>query len=320
MAGAIPRRGLDMTRDRNHFARSILAASDLSEASDEAVQQAARIARRGGAVFHVVSAYPAPETGLTGATKGPSDAVTSEVQSALLVQLRRILGKDEQPATAEIRFGSPASVILERAREVGAELLVLGVHRGREVQAEFLGTTADKVLRSAEVPCLALRRPVPIPIGCIGVATDFSTAGDRAVDLGMEWGKWLGGNDGEGSARLHVVHVLDPAREAELDECQARLTNNVEAHAAGWASQRSPQITSEILLGSDPATELVGLAQRKEIQLLVVGTHRKSAWQRSNLGSVSSALARRSHSPVLLVPAAAGAVDANALNSDPPAG
>ena len=54
----------------------------------------------------------------------------------------------------------------------GADLLVIGAHRGPSLEAKILGTTADRLIRAAEVPCLIVRHEVPIPARLIGVPID----------------------------------------------------------------------------------------------------------------------------------------------------
>jgi nucleotide-binding universal stress UspA family protein len=60
-----------------------------------------------------------------------------------------------------------------------------------------------------------------------------------------------------------------------------------------------------VLREGDPATEIVAAAKEFDAGLIVIGTHRRGALARFFLGSVSHAVVRRSHCPVLLVTDAA---------------
>lgn len=62
---------------------------------------------------------------------------------------------------SEIRIveGQPAQVILEAAREMGADLIVMGSHRHTALGETLLGTTTRKVLHVSEVPVLVVRIP-----------------------------------------------------------------------------------------------------------------------------------------------------------------
>ncbi|MEX2583911.1 MAG: universal stress protein [Gemmatimonadota bacterium] len=293
-----------MAPSEQHHPRSILVGSDLSEASDRIIQEAARIADRGGARLHVVSAYPPSVSSFDrNAEQLPSDAVLAEVNRALPAQIRRILPEPLHPETQEVRFGSPARIILDRAREIEADLLILGPHRGRDVHAHFLGTTADEVLRDSEIPCLALRGTLPIPIGRIGVATDFSEIGNAALACALDWATWLGAAGGEDDTIVCAAHVRAPDEGGDTDDPASQLESSIRAVTTGRDLPMGIQPSSEVLEDADIASALAGWAERSGLDLLVIGTHGKSGWQRSNLGSVSSALARRAACPVLLVPA-----------------
>jgi nucleotide-binding universal stress UspA family protein len=54
-----------------------------------------------------------------------------------------------------------AEVILEIAEEIGAELIVVGLHRLSPVRKALLGSTAQRVLLEATCPVLAVRSTSP---------------------------------------------------------------------------------------------------------------------------------------------------------------
>jgi len=56
----------------------------------------------------------------------------------------------------ELRAGHAAEVITRSAREVDADLIVLG-HKGHFLHDHLLGSTADRVAEHSEVPVLIIR-------------------------------------------------------------------------------------------------------------------------------------------------------------------
>lgn len=296
-----------MTEERTPLIGSIVVGSDLSAASDRIIRDAAGIARSGRAELHVVSAYAIPNAAIR---DGPSPElpreVLDEVERALPAQLRRII-PDDWPASAEVRFGPAAEVILQRAREVDAGLIVLGPHRGRDVHAHFLGTTADEVLRRSEVPCLALRGALTLPICRIGVATDFSETGNRAVHCALSWAHWLGVSttEPERRTRYYIVHVLPSNAEERLPELQRQLDDTLQQARGEDEGAFELEERSDLILANDIAAALTRWAANCELDLLVIGTHGQSGFQRPVLGSISATLARSSPCPILLVPSGA---------------
>jgi nucleotide-binding universal stress UspA family protein len=63
---------------------------------------------------------------------------------------------DEAGAESEVRSGQPATVILEYAKEIAADLIIVASHRPG-LEDYFLGSTAARVVRHAECPVLVDR-------------------------------------------------------------------------------------------------------------------------------------------------------------------
>ena len=63
---------------------------------------------------------------------------------------------DQAGAESEIRSGHPPTVILEYAKEIGADLIIVASHRPG-LQDYFLGSTAARVVRHAQCPVLVDR-------------------------------------------------------------------------------------------------------------------------------------------------------------------
>ncbi|NTU81996.1 MAG: universal stress protein [Chloroflexales bacterium] len=61
--------------------------------------------------------------------------------------------------TTEVRFGWPALSILDYARDCAVDVIALATHGRSGAERLFLGSVADKVVRSAAVPVLLYRPP-----------------------------------------------------------------------------------------------------------------------------------------------------------------
>lgn len=79
------------------------------------------------------------------------------VEKNLAVARKELLRHAEKAgAESEIRSGHPPTVVLEYAKEVGAELIIVGSHRPG-LQHYLLGSTAARVVRHAECSVLVDR-------------------------------------------------------------------------------------------------------------------------------------------------------------------
>lgn len=139
---------------------SILVAVDDSEQAQWAIEQAVHLAERVGArvsLVHVVDVAPslAPEVALA----DPLD------RESLLNAASRLLGKKAAHIPAEllgqeiICEGSAPKQIIATARQIGADLIVIGTH-GRGLIGRFLlGSVAAAVVRNAPCPVLSIGDP-----------------------------------------------------------------------------------------------------------------------------------------------------------------
>ncbi|MDR1489202.1 MAG: universal stress protein [Desulfovibrio sp.] len=60
-------------------------------------------------------------------------------------------------ATGVVLPGNPAETILQRAKGVEADLIIIGTHGRKGFDNIFFGSVAEKVVRSASVPVLVAR-------------------------------------------------------------------------------------------------------------------------------------------------------------------
>lgn len=296
--------------------RSVLAATDLTPASDDVLGSAARLARASGARLHVIhafdlelSAYP----GIEGSVPTFQGRI-AEAEERLGRQLARTLPEGMEASSREVVIYVAHRAIVDRAAQVQADVIVLGPHRNRT--SGLLGTTADRVIRSAPCPCLVVRRPLELPLWRVLVPMDLSAPAGRALDTALGWVDGLGAGNGDlpvSAAEVEVVHVIPrflrsgplPASHTTIG---LRLSEQVESLLAERGS--AVPVRAELLWGDGAAGEIVRYAEQQAAGLIVLGTHGHGALKRALIGSVASAVARTAPCPVLLVPPARWTVHA----------
>lgn len=283
--------------------RSVVVGTDLGAASDGTVHSAAELARRHGAELHVVHAYEEPGFG---AEVRDVVALQRSHRSALQAQLDRALpaGFTAIPRTV---LGPPAESILRVAEEVSADLLVLGPHRTRGLADGLLGSTADRLVKSARVPCLVLSHPLDQPLRRVVVPSDLTPSARGAVRVALGWADAQRTPEGDPPAEVLLVHVLS-AGEASADQGAATgVRRALQAIADGEAERgghTGVPTSVEVVVSGATADELLRFADSRDADLLVMGTQGDGTLMRALQGSVSSAVVRRALLPVLLVPPA----------------
>ncbi|MGL4318900.1 MAG: universal stress protein [Pseudomonas sp.] len=149
--------------------RSILYATDLGLYAPYVLQHAMTLARSYRAELHVVHAvepmglfaesvlqtYLDDKTMEELRSKGLSSVMAS-IEQRVLEGFRDELGELQQDTevirNVRVVQGDPARVILEAARKLGVDLLVVGSHSHGGAQDTALGRTALRVLQLAEIP------------------------------------------------------------------------------------------------------------------------------------------------------------------------
>ena len=134
----------------------ILLPTDGSDASSRAVEQAVGLARETGAGLHVLFVLEdvphAPET--------MDDAVEGQLREIGEAAIEEIEERAEAAGVdlvTEMREGVPHETILEYAEEADVNAIAMGTHGRSGLDRYLLGSVAERVVRSAEVPVLTVR-------------------------------------------------------------------------------------------------------------------------------------------------------------------
>jgi universal stress protein A len=138
----------------------ILVPTDFSDASDHAFGYATALAAQLGASLIICHVYQLP-TSLAGAELStlPSAVSTVEIDRAARIGVQQVIAryaKEDVPVAAVVRPGDPEVEIRSIAREVGADLIVLGTHGRTGLMRALVGSVTDDVIHHSEIPVLVL--------------------------------------------------------------------------------------------------------------------------------------------------------------------
>lgn len=262
--------------------KTILAATDLGEQSRTPLRTAARLAQLAGAELHLLNVADNP----------PPDA-----DARLREHFRLVAPHAREPESVRVIPGSPAEIIVEHAERLDADAVILGPHRTAGTGGE-MGGTAASVVRSASCPCLVAATELRLPLEHIVAPIDLSDAASGALSVALSWASAL--RPRGGTAHLTALHVTPHPTSSSTDRAVHAEVERARARAGGAALV---EISERVELGSDPIEEILRSAASESVDLLVMGT-RGATGAASGLGSVSTAVARSTPCPLLLVPPA----------------
>jgi nucleotide-binding universal stress UspA family protein len=140
--------------------RTILVPTDLSEGAEEALDYACELGAKLGATIHLLNVIGIPAMGVpelgVALTSTVIDSLIEDNQRSLdaLVAAKRTKCTIGQ---ALLKTGDARDAINETAKELGADLIVMGTHGRRGISRALLGSVAETVVRSAPCPVLTVR-------------------------------------------------------------------------------------------------------------------------------------------------------------------
>jgi nucleotide-binding universal stress UspA family protein len=286
--------------------RRILCSVDFSKPSDGAYRYAIELSRALEAEMHLAHVYSLPIYSSPDGMLVPS----AELVARQSQELAELLAKQAALAVGvkvvtHLVQGVAHREIARLAKELSIDLVVMGTHGRSGVRRFFLGSVAERVVRTVPAPVIAVpargeKPPEHVtPPRSILVACDFSDPSRRAIEAAREL-----------HARLHsavvLVHVEQDVSTLEWTAPPAQR----DRHA--WIDDRLRELASDIfgpdaqmvqtrvLAGQGPE-RILEVARQLECDLLVVGSSGKNAVDRLLLGSTTNALLRTSPMPVLVV-------------------
>jgi nucleotide-binding universal stress UspA family protein len=267
--------------------RSILAATDLSDAADEAFRQAheqARLFQARLRVLHVIPSWP-------GTPMSPGEPqrevlererLSAEIFEAITTRAESLVGPlRDGELDVLLDDGLASDVIARHSQATGTDLVVVGGTGQQGIVRRVLGGVAETVVRTCRRSVLVARpRPATRHILC---AVDFSPASWAAARAAVAL------HVAGGGAELQLVHArwsTEPAAELtrRLDGVVAELGHGIPKLVEG-----APDIV------------IPAFAADARADLVVIGTTGHGGLAGLLLGSVAQAVARDAPCSVLVV-------------------
>lgn len=278
-----------------HPLRTVVAGVASLDAPDPLLPHAAETARALGATLHVVHAFDAPAGG-----DGSPDAHAAALRARLEARVRA--DAPGAAAVCHVVEGAATDRLPEMARALGAGLLVVGATRKNRIWRHFLGTTAEGVVRRAEVPVLVQRSSLGRGPRRVLLAADLSDAGVEVHERGLDAAGALCPGCAPELRSLRVVE--DGPTPAPLPRAAREAAAQRELDAFVRARRPRPRGVQCKVRAGAAADEILAEASEWGADLVVLGTGARAGAGRFHLGSTAGAALRGAPCSVLAVPPA----------------
>ncbi|MBI3356227.1 MAG: universal stress protein [Nitrospirae bacterium] len=292
----------------------ILLATDLSRWAQRAEVYACSLASSWGATLTVISVLEFPPG------MNPDYAVNRLYLGELMKQATKQLVDLKARAVnrglsvhTRITTGIPSEEVLAAAEAEDTDLIVVGTRGKTGLQHVLLGSTAERIIRTAPCPVLAVPTEIqkveesggttnrPVVPDRILVPIDFSDCSLDALEYGVLVAQ-------RAKAAIKLFHVLEPVSYG-LDFTLLHVTKReqmrtviTERLSALVSALTSAEVTSEFLIsGGLPADSILDAARAQPADMIIMGTHGRRGLSHTFCGSVAESVLRKSPCPVLMV-------------------
>jgi len=275
----------------------IVVGVDLRGGSDHAVAAAVDLAARFEADLELVHAVRPGRFGATADTEqlaAARHAVRIHLEASLA---GAILPWLEGERTLVVAAGHPAEVLLERVRQPGTGLAVVGGHR-RHGLLDLRNTTHSLMVR-ADCPVWVQEGQVR-PVRRILVPLDLSAESLLALRAACRWAAAFEAEvlvlhcfvspelyGGHGMPVPGSTHVVDRLRDEERAEFERVLA------AFDWQG-----VAHETVFVEDTPVAQIALLQDR-VDLILLGTHGRTGLSALMLGNTAAAIVKESRVPVV---------------------
>jgi len=272
----------------------ILVPTDLSDFATTAVRWAAMLESRLGATLTLLYANQ-PYIPFD-VTEGPAAYVLQnapEFRERLVRDLRGYVTTHLPDIAARVETRvvdeAPAKAILDTAKDIDADLIVMATHGRSGWQRLLLGSVTERVVHLSDRPVLCIppdaEHHEQAAIGKILCPVNFTDIARTALETAAALAETF-------DAELLVAHVAEAGDGADLS---AEFAAWVEPHL------RSRCRYSQIVASGDAAEQTLRLAGDAAADLIVVGARHKRFADLTVLGTTTQRVVRFARRPVLTV-------------------
>ena len=200
--------------------KKILVPCDFSEPAIAAFRFAIDVAAQSNGTVHLFHVGELP------VINDLEENVIKEVHSSTAKEFNTITTqyfREGVTVITNVEFGTPSRKILDYITEQSIDLVVMGSHGASGLHEVFIGSNAEKIVRSALVPVLVLKNYVNRPIKNIVFANTFEA---EQEDLMMK----IKALQNFFKAQLHLVWINTPVNFVADSVTLGRLRDFAKRH------------------------------------------------------------------------------------------
>jgi nucleotide-binding universal stress UspA family protein len=293
--------------------KKLLAATEVVDFCDAPVLTALRIAEQNNAqlsILHVLESDTTKDRRFVKHFRTGEEIVTSaEYEETFKKEIHKCCAgvlESDVHYTIKVTPGFPWEEILRLARKERTDLIVLGPHAGLANELGVvrvsgkIGSTVQEVIMHERCPVMIANRTIPeekLKFKTIMVGTDFSESCKNALLFAIK----LAQKHGSKIFVFHMAPVPPCAQYSQAD--YDKDINRLKQKLVEYCRVIPAEIEHDFNVwgGALPHLEILKCADKKDADLIVMGSHTKEKGGKWYVGSAVERVSYRSICPVVVV-------------------
>jgi len=263
------------------------SASEISTASRVGADLAARI----GAELHILHVVKSYDADYDYAVRDLSKSIQQKVEEELSATSKALDDGSHGGLVSAVRIGSTANQVLQYVQDHNIDLVVIEVRRDGQ-GTKRLGVLSSALARAVPFDVLFVHPNQGGPFENLLVATDYSESASEAMVRAIDYVKL------HGKGSVSAVHSFElPARHYYTghtpEELREIFQQQSDKHFAEWMGKietKGLNITQATVEG-ETADAVLARAKETGADLLVIGSHGRTASSAMMIGSVAQKIA-----------------------------
>tara|TARA_R100000935_G_scaffold38680_1_gene59926 strand:- start:25340 stop:26161 length:822 start_codon:yes stop_codon:yes gene_type:complete len=268
--------------------KRILVPTDFSTQADNALKVAALIAEKNTAEIYLEHSLDLPGNLTTG------DVTRAKPESIYFIKLanqkfEKLLKRDylaKIDIHEAIGHGEIYDDVQLTVKDKDIDLIVMGSHGTSGFKEMFIGSNAEKVVRTSEIPVLVIKNEhETFDIKDFVFATDFAEECRKPFAQAQKFAKDVG-------AKIHLLYVNAPNDFKTTEE----INNIINKFLKGTGAEN---YTTNIYCDTTVEKGILGFARSIGAQLIGMSTHGRKGLSHFFNGSISEDLVNHAKMPVI---------------------
>jgi nucleotide-binding universal stress UspA family protein len=189
---------------------------------------------------------------------------------------------------------APARAIVSAAKQLRADLIIMGTHGRHGLRRALLGSVTESALRETDCPVLTvtpslMEKNAKPAIRTVLCPVNFTHVAREALQYASALAASF-------DAELAVMYVAEGIDQPMLPQLEAAFSNWIDPHVRDRC--RYNQI---VLRNGDPAEHVIKMSQKLGADLIVIGAQHKWFSDATVIGTTTERITRFAKCPVLTI-------------------